>query len=293
MTAPAVRTVPGCGRPHSAAATAVPTTRAGAATAPRRPRSRSPAETSGARRLLGRLTSGCGRARSGDGAARARECGGPAAVWCYDGADPAERTDPPRPPLQPRPGPLPAALPVLPPPRDGRTPRPRPTSPTVDATSSGPRGSTAAGASARGIAALLGRQPGHRPTPRCAPAASRSARVGTRRRRVRTDDRPRPRRDARRPTSHRTPRPAATISTTTRPTTTTTTTTSSTTTTDQARPRSPPDQNDTTHQDPRATTRPVHRDPTVCAASPDGPAADRARRTCRSCLSASRDTGSW
>ena len=70
---------------------------------------------------------------------RCTQCGQPAVMWCYDGTDPVAGTDRRGRRFRPRLSPLPASLPVLPPPS-----RPVPNA-ASDATSTarGPNGSTA------------------------------------------------------------------------------------------------------------------------------------------------------
>ena len=149
-------TVPGCGRPHYGHGYC----RAHHARWRRHgdPRAELPVEAQDhrRRRLLGLPRARQGRARPGRCAPlrRVRRPGGGLVLRRHR---PRRAHRPgPRLPLQPRPRALPAPLPVLPPPRHGRAaPRPRPASPTVLDVERAAR-LYRDGASARGIARLLG-----------------------------------------------------------------------------------------------------------------------------------------
>lgn len=184
------------------------------------------------------------------------ECAGPAVDWSYDGADPDERTDPIR-----------GYRYSL----DLARYRPRCRSCHRRATVAAHPGTPApldparverlyrAGATARGIAALLNT------SPHIVLATLRARDVPIRNR----DRRPTaPEHEARRarPTTSEPPTDEPITSTTTRTQTTTQTTT-----------RAPASDR---AQRPKATTRPLHPDPMVAAACPDGPAAPEGPRSC-------------
>ena len=124
---------------------------------------------------FGRLTGACGRPAEPPPGIGAAGCGGPAAVWCYDGGDPAERVDPrgrrySLDPARYRPS-CRFCLRQAAVDRRAAFPRPR-RRPALDVERAARlyRG----GASSRGLAALMGVQR-DAVCGRCAPTASRSA----------------------------------------------------------------------------------------------------------------------